>query len=178
MRAEGYKVALHHRTQYNYGEAVTLGPQVVRLRPAPHCRTPILSYSLEIAPATHTLHWQQDVHGNYLARLVFAEKTKEFVVDVELTAELLPVNPFDFLLEPGAEEHPFKYSPELAKDLEPYRSKELAGPRLLAFLDSLQPMHRMGKVQEVVDAVLYLETASFVTGEILHVDGGAHAGRW
>jgi NAD(P)-dependent dehydrogenase (short-subunit alcohol dehydrogenase family) len=46
------------------------------------------------------------------------------------------------------------------------------------FLAGLHPMHRMGEVQEVVDAVLYLETAAFVTGEILHVDGGAHAGRW
>jgi uncharacterized protein (DUF2126 family)/transglutaminase-like putative cysteine protease len=150
MKAEGHKVALHHRTQYNYGEAVTLGPQIVRLRPAPHCRTPILSYSLKIAPANHTLHWQQDVHGNYLARLVFAEKTKEFVVDVELTAELSPVNPFDFLLEPGAEEHPFKYPQELARDLEPYRSKELAGPRLLAFLDSL-PQEKRATTGFLVD---------------------------
>jgi NAD(P)-dependent dehydrogenase (short-subunit alcohol dehydrogenase family) len=46
------------------------------------------------------------------------------------------------------------------------------------FLKSLQPIGRMGKIDEVVDAVMYLNDAKFVTGEVLHVDGGAHAGKW
>jgi NAD(P)-dependent dehydrogenase (short-subunit alcohol dehydrogenase family) len=48
----------------------------------------------------------------------------------------------------------------------------------LAFLAGMHPMGRMGEIQEVVEAVLYLESAAFVTGETLHVDGGAHAGHW
>jgi NAD(P)-dependent dehydrogenase (short-subunit alcohol dehydrogenase family) len=46
------------------------------------------------------------------------------------------------------------------------------------FLKNLQPMGRMGEVDEVVDAVIYLNDAMFVTGEVLHTDGGAHAGKW
>ena len=130
----GIQVALNHRTQYRYDKAVSLGPQVIQLRPAPHCRTPILSYSLNVTPARHILNWQLDPHYNHLARLLFPDKTKEFVVDVDLVVELSSVNPFDFFLEPGFEDYPFQYSPELAKDLEPYRSVDQAGPRLQAFL--------------------------------------------
>jgi len=51
-------------------------------------------------------------------------------------------------------------------------------PEAHAFLAGLHPVGRMGTVREVVDAVLYLESAGFVNGETLHVDGGAHAGHW
>jgi transglutaminase-like putative cysteine protease len=122
------QVALNHWTQYRYDKAVSVGPQVIRLRPAPHCRTPILSYSLRVTPAGHLLNWQLDLHNNHLARLLFPDKTNEFVVEVDLVAELSPINPFDFFLEPGVENYPFEYAPELAKDLEPYRSVESAGP--------------------------------------------------
>ena len=110
------QVALNHRTHYRYDKAVSLGPQVVRLRPAPHCRTPILSYSLTIIPAEHVMNWQIDPHHNHLARLSFPAKTNEFVVNVDLVAELTPFNPFGFFLEPRVEEHPFEYAPELAGD--------------------------------------------------------------
>jgi uncharacterized protein (DUF2126 family)/transglutaminase-like putative cysteine protease len=133
----GIRVALHHRTQYRYDEPVTLGPQFVRLRPAPHCRTPILGYSLKIDPANHSIHWQQDPHNNHVARLVFPGKTKDFVVEVDLIAELSAFNPFDFFLEPGVEEYPFEYAPELANVLESYRSTEPAGPRLRSFLETV-----------------------------------------
>jgi transglutaminase-like putative cysteine protease len=113
----GVQVALNHRTQYRYDKAVFLGPQVIQLRPAPHCRTPILSYSLDVVPARHILKWQLDPHHNYLARILFPERTEEFAVQVDLVAELLPVNPFDFFLEPGVDEFPFQYSEDLAKDL-------------------------------------------------------------
>ena len=136
------KVALNHRTQYRYDKAVSLGPQVVQLRPAPHCRTPILSYSFNVTPSKHFLRWQLDPHYNHLARLIFPDKTTEFVVDVNLIAELSPVNPFDFFLEPGAEDYPFEYTPELARDLEPYRSVELAGPLLQTFLNNLSRERR------------------------------------
>jgi NAD(P)-dependent dehydrogenase (short-subunit alcohol dehydrogenase family) len=51
-------------------------------------------------------------------------------------------------------------------------------PETHASLAGLHPLGRMGEVQEIVEAVLYLESAKFVTGETLHVDGGAHAGHW
>jgi transglutaminase-like putative cysteine protease len=130
----GIQVALHHRTQYRYDKAISLGPQVIQLRPAPYCRTPILSYSLEITPAEHLLNWQLDPHSNYAARLLFPTKTTELVVDVNLVADLTPVNPFDFFLEPGFAEYPFAYAPALIRDLEPYLVAEKPGPRLHSFL--------------------------------------------
>ena len=142
----GIQVALNHRTQYRYDKAVVLGPQVIQLRPAPHCRTPILSYSLEITPADNILNWQLDAHSNYLARALFPSKTTEFVVDVNLVADLSPVNPFDFFLEPGIEDYPFKYAPDLVKDLAPYRAMDLAGPRLQDFLKSIS-RHKRGTIE-------------------------------
>ena len=144
------RVALNHRTQYRYDKAVSLGPQVIRLRPAPHCRTPILSYSLNVTPAEHLLNWQLDVHHNHLARVFFRDKTNEFVVNVDLVVELSPFNPFDFFLEPGVEAYPFKYPQELAKDLEPYLSVEPAGHFLQAFLESLSTEER-GTIGFLVD---------------------------
>src|SRR6187200_1914303 len=96
-------VALRHRTRYDYDRPVSLSPHVIRLRPAPHCRTPILSYSLGLVPKQHFNNWQQDPFGNYLARVVFPESTRQLVVDVELVAEMAVLNPFDFFLEPSAE---------------------------------------------------------------------------
>lgn len=133
----GIQVALKHRTQYRYDKPVSLGPQVIQLRPAPHSRTPILSYSLEVTPSDHILNWQMDPHSNHLARILFSQKTTEFVVEVNLIADLSPFNPFDFFLEPGVEDYPFEYTPQLAKDLEPYRSIDPAGPMLQAFLDDV-----------------------------------------
>jgi len=113
-------VALNHVTHYRYDRLVGLSPQVVRLRPAPHCRTRILSYSLRVHPTDHFINWQQDPQSNYLARLVFAEKTPEFRIEVDLVAEMSVLNPFDFFLAPYAEMFPFYYEPEEKRDLAPY----------------------------------------------------------
>ena len=116
-------VALNHVTHYQYDRPITLGPQVVRLRPAPHSRTRILSYSMRVEPETHFINWQQDPQSNYLARLVFPEKTTHFRIEIDLIAEMSVLNPFDFFLEPSAEHYPFKYNEELRTELEPYLIK-------------------------------------------------------
>ena len=130
-------VALNHVTHYRYDRRVGLAPQIVRLRPAPHCRTPVLSYSLRIEPDLHFINWQQDPFANYLARLVFPEKTTEFRVTVDLVAQMAVYNPFDFFLEPSAETFPFVYEPSLRHDLLPYLAREPVTPRLRDFLASV-----------------------------------------
>ncbi len=130
-------VALNHVTHYRYDRRVALGPQVVRLRPAPHCRTPILSYSLRIEPAQHFINWQQDPFANYLARLVVPDKTTEFKITVDLVAQMAVYNPFDFFLEPSAEHFPFAYEAGLKQELAPYLVVAPLTPRLKTLVDSL-----------------------------------------
>ena len=130
-------VALNHVTHYRYDRRVTLSPQVVRLRPAPHCRTRILSYSLRVEPAGHFINWMQDPFANHLARLVFPEMTREFKVTVDLVAEMSVLNPFDFFLEPEAEKFPFSYTEDAQRDLVPYLAKAPLTPRFQAFVESI-----------------------------------------
>ncbi|MBV8209873.1 MAG: transglutaminase family protein [Burkholderiaceae bacterium] len=130
-------VALSHVTRYSYDRRVGLSPHVVRLRPAPHCRTRVLSYSLDISPRQHFINWQQDPFSNYLARLVFPEPTGELLLKVDLVAEMSVYNPFDFFLEPAAENAPFRYEPQLAHDLAPYLACSEDGPLLRRFVADL-----------------------------------------
>jgi uncharacterized protein (DUF2126 family) len=127
-------VALSHITHYRYDRLVKLGPQVVRLRPAPHSRTKVLSYSQKIEPAGHFINWQQDPFANYQARLVFPEPTTEFKVTIDLVVEMAVHNPFDFFLEPRAEEFPFSYDASQQQELAPYLATAPLTDELKAYL--------------------------------------------
>lgn len=130
----GIRVALTHQTHYRFDRPVHLFPHEIRLRPAPHCRTPILAYSLEIAPKQHSLHWQQDAYGNFIARATFPEKANELNIVVDLVADLTVVNPFDFFVESYAANFPFHYPQVLAQELAPFLNAETAGPVLRDWL--------------------------------------------
>ena len=129
------RVALNHKTHYRFDRLIGIAPHEIRLRPAPHCRTPILSYSLRVTPEKHFINWQQDAYGNYIARLVFPDKARELSVTVDLVADMTVINPFDFFVEPYAEQFPFAYPDQLAAELAPYLEKETPGPLLQAWLD-------------------------------------------
>ncbi|MBV8839989.1 MAG: transglutaminase family protein [Alphaproteobacteria bacterium] len=175
-------VSLHHVTRYSYDRPVALGPQVVRLRPAPHGRTRITSYSQKVVPAAHHVNWQNDPHGNSVARYTFAEKTSEFAVIIDLHADLAVVNPFDFFIEAYAATYPFALPPDLAADLGGYLDLEPLGSRMRAFMAEV-PRGPIGTVQFLVDlnnrvqrAVRYvvrMETGTRTPEETLEAGSGS-----
>ncbi|MEP7085529.1 MAG: transglutaminase family protein, partial [Betaproteobacteria bacterium] len=136
------RVALTHRTSYGYDRLVSLSPHEIRLRPAPHCRTPILSYSLKIDPSDHFLNWQQDPYGNWLARAVFPNLAERLDITVDLVADMTVINPFDFFVEKYAETYPFQYAEGLRKELAPFLERETPGPLLQSWLDRFAPTVR------------------------------------
>lgn len=131
------KVTISHKTDYKYDRKVNLSPHIIRLRPAPHSRTPIEAYSIKIKPENHFFNWQQDPFGNYLARVVFPEKTEELSVAVEIIADLKTINPFDFFVEESAEQYPFEYKPHVQKELLPYLEIREQGPLLKKWLQTV-----------------------------------------
>ncbi|SDK98173.1 Uncharacterized conserved protein, DUF2126 family [Catalinimonas alkaloidigena] len=135
------KVALRHKTVYKYDRLTTLSPHVFRLRPAPHSRTPIESYTFKLSPSNHFINWQQDPFGNYQARVVFPEQTRELSIDVEVVARLEVINPFDFFVEEYAEQYPFRYEKQLRKELVPYLEINEEGQRLSALAKEMRPQH-------------------------------------
>jgi uncharacterized protein (DUF2126 family)/transglutaminase-like putative cysteine protease len=130
------RVALHHKTSYRYDRPVALSPHEVRLRPAPHARTPILSYSLAVQPAQHFINWQQDPYGNYIGRFVFPEKSDTLEFTVDLVADMTVINPFDFFVEKYAEHFPFSYPAQLGSELSPYLKAEPAGSLLATWIEA------------------------------------------
>ena len=132
--------SLLHKTSYHYKRPVQLGPQVVRLRPAPHSRTAVTAYSLKISPENHFLNWQQDTQGNFLARLVFPEPVKSLEIEVNLIADLSPINPFDFFTDKEAENYPFEYPKELHEELRPFLAidaEDASSDELIAFQETI-----------------------------------------
>jgi uncharacterized protein (DUF2126 family) len=176
------RVALNHKTDYRYDRLVSLSPQVIRLRPAPHCRTKIEAYSLTIEPSDHFVNWMQDPQSNYLARVVFPERVHHFSVEVDLIAEIAVINPFDFYLEPYAEEFPFTYEPELRHELAPYLHKEPAGLKLAAFVKEtdLTPLRSVDflvginqRLQAAIGYVIRLEPGIQTCEQTLSLKSGS-----
>ena len=145
------RVAINHKTTYRYDRFVSLSPHLFRLRPAVHSRTPIEAYSLKIMPAEHFINWQQDPFGNYQARVVFPQKTRELIVEVEIIANMGVINPFDFFVEEYAEKYPFVYEEQLARELQPYFEIKETGLLLNHWIQSI----RMEKVN-INDFLVYL----------------------
>ncbi|MDA0788836.1 MAG: transglutaminase family protein [Proteobacteria bacterium] len=175
-------VALNHVTSYAYDRMVTLGPQIIRLRPAPHSRTHVLSYSLDIEPKEHFINWQQDPHGNYMARVVFPEKVRQFRVQVDVVADMAVYNPFDFFLEPEAETYPFVYDESSATDLEPYLVREKLTPLLKQWIaevsleeirtvDFLVGLNR--RLSEEIDYVIRMEPGVQTPEQTLEIGRGS-----
>src|SRR6478672_10979585 len=144
------KVALNHKTRYEYDRLVGLSPHEVRLRPASHTRTPIESYSLKVKPAKHFLNWQQDPYGNWVARLVFPDKARELEITVDLVADMTVINPFDFFVDASAERFPFAYTSENARELAPYLELVPETPRLKAWVQKARDRF-LGKSITTID---------------------------
>jgi len=150
------KVAIRHQTSYTYDRLVNLSPHTFRLKPAAHCRTPIISYSLKIQPGEHFLNWQQDPFGNFLARVVFPNKTTVLHFEVEVIVEIIVINPFDFFIEDFAEKFPFSYTTQLRKELLPYFEVMESGPLLTSWLQEIDPTN---KGMRTIDVLVSLNQA-------------------
>ncbi|MEO0574535.1 MAG: transglutaminase family protein [Pseudomonadota bacterium] len=145
------QAAISHRTTYRYDKPISMGPQVIRLRPAPHCRTKIVNYSLTIAPSEHFINWQQDPFGNYLARIVIPERTTQFDVRIDLVVDMLPINPFDFFLEDAAHDTPFEYSDETRRELAPYLETVSGGDKFKALVAAERLEWEKDEAQRTID---------------------------
>ncbi|HVU98726.1 MAG TPA: transglutaminase family protein [Puia sp.] len=145
------RIAINHKTTYKYDRFVSLSPHVFRLRPAVHSRTPVEAYSFKVTPKEHFINWQQDPFGNFQARVVFPEKTRELDIEVEVIANMVVINPFDFFVEENAAKYPFVYNQHLAKELVPYLEKEEPDPLLDQWVESLDKTPK-----PIIDFLVYL----------------------
>ncbi len=145
------KVAIRHKTSYHYDRAVNLSPHIFRLRPASHCRTPILSYSFKVSPEQHFINWQQDPFGNYQARVVFNTQMRSMEFDVEVIADMVVINPFDFFIEKYADQFPFQYVTQLKKELQPYFEVSESDPLLLDLVRSIDLTRKINTIDFLVE---------------------------
>jgi uncharacterized protein (DUF2126 family)/transglutaminase-like putative cysteine protease len=166
------RVALNHRTAYRFDRSVKLWPHEIRLRPAAHSRTPILSYSLNVEPADHFLNWQQDPFGNWIARLVFPEKATELSVTVDLVADMTVINPFDFFIEEYAESVPFVYPDGLRRELGPYLEADPLTPLLDKWVVAARKDLVTGKLRTVDFLVAINQRVQADIGYIVRMEPG------
>ena len=145
------KAGIYHLTHYKYDNPVRLGPQIIRLKPAAHSKTKVISHSLKVSPENHFVNLQQDPYGNYLARYVFPDPVTELKIEVDLVADMTVYNPFDFFVEEEAEHWPFDYPADLVEDLKIYRTPEALTPALDAFMQTVDRSR-----QRTVDMVVGL----------------------
>ena len=176
------KASIYHLTHYKYDRPVVLGPQIIRLRPAPHSRTKVLSHSLKVTPTKHFVNLQQDPYGNWLARFVFPEPVTELKIEVDLVADMTVYNPFDFFVEESAEQWPFDYPLELVDDLSIYRKAEPAGPLLQKLLDETPReqartvdfvVQMNARVSQLVNYTIRMEPGVQTPEETLHLKSGS-----
>jgi uncharacterized protein (DUF2126 family)/transglutaminase-like putative cysteine protease len=169
------QVGLYHKTSYRFDRPVVIHPHEIRLRPAAHCRTPILSYSLKVKPARHFVNWQQDAYGNHVARYVFPEPSRELVIEADLTADMTVINPFDFFIEGYAEQYPFAYAERLEGELAPFRQVEPAGPLLQGWIERFRREH----LREGISSVDFLVALNLQlhrdVGYIVRMEPGVYA---
>ncbi|MGF1464481.1 MAG: DUF2126 domain-containing protein [Maricaulaceae bacterium] len=163
------RIGLTHITRYRYDRKVGLGPQVIRLRPAPHTRTPIVSFSQTIKPADHFLNWQQDPFGNFQARAVFSEKTDHFEVAIDIVADMIAINPFDFFLDEDAFHAPFRYDPETEADLAPYLAEDASGARYEDMARFTEALWRSGERNDLSTIDFLVELNQRVQSEIGYI---------
>ncbi|CAN7554617.1 DUF2126 domain-containing protein [Rhizobium leguminosarum] len=177
------KASIYHLTHYTYDKPVRLGPQIIRLKPASHSKTRVLSHSLKVTPSNHFVNLQQDPYGNYLARYVFPDPVTEFKIEVDLVADMTVYNPFDFFVEEEATKWPFGYPETIQEDLSIYMTPEPAGPRLKALLPTLdwspdQPTVDMivglnARLQRQIGYVIRMETGVQTPEETLETAKGS-----
>ncbi|NTH13354.1 transglutaminase family protein [Agrobacterium rhizogenes] len=177
------KASIYHLTHYKYDNPIRLGPQVIRLKPASHSKTRVLSHSLKVTPSNHFVNLQQDPYGNYLARFVFPDPVTELKIEVDLVADMTVYNPFDFFVEEEATKWPFDYPETLREDLSIYMKPEVPGPLLEAFLATLdrseqQPTVDMivginARLQQEIGYVIRLETGVQTPEETLETVKGS-----
>eukprot|EP01035_Chromulina_nebulosa_P045441 gene45441-61566_t len=144
------KASIYHLTHYKYDNPVQLGPQIIRLKPAAHSRTKVLSHSLKVSPENHFVNLQQDPYGNYLARFVFPDPVTEFKIEVDLVADMTVYNPFDFFTEEEAVKWPFEYPQDIREDLAIYMKPEPESPELAAYMETLDQTPGQGTVDMIV----------------------------
>ncbi|RFC68432.1 DUF2126 domain-containing protein [Mesorhizobium denitrificans] len=165
------KAGIYHLTHYKYDRPVSLGPQIIRLRPAPHSRTRVISHSLKVTPSNHFINHQQDPYGNWLARFVFPQPVTELKIEVDLVADMTVYNPFDFFVEESAETYPFDYPEDIREDLAIYRTPEPAGQLLAGFLETVSR-----EPQRTVDFVVNLNARlSREIGYVIRMEPGVQS---
>lgn len=182
------KAAIYHLTHYKYDRPVILAPQIIRLQPAAHSKTKVLSHSLRVTPALHFVNSQQDPYGNFLTRFVFPEPVTELKIEVDLVADMTVYNPFDFFVEESAETWPFEYPEDLRNDLAIYRKPEPLGPALKSFLESVdkRPRNTVNfvtelntKIQQTINYIVRLEPGVFTPEEtLIEAKGSCRDSSW